>query len=127
MKAVELDRFRKTLKARQAEVSNGRRNREAVAIETNADELDRIQQAQERDFAMEALDRESVRSREISAALERIDSGTFGICLNCEEEIAAKRLAAVPWTALCIVCQEVAERIASDSHDQDEQVLPTAA
>jgi DnaK suppressor protein len=126
MKAIELDRFRKILKARQAELSDGRRNREAVAIETNADELERIQLAQERDFAMDALDRESVRAREIRAALERIDNGTFGICLNCEEEIAAKRLAAVPWTAMCIVCQEVMERIASASH-MDEQTLPNAA
>ena len=120
MKSIELDRFRKMLKTRQAELSDGRRNREAVAIETSADELDRIQHAQERDFAMEALDRESLRSREISAALERIDNGSFGICLNCEEEIAARRLAAVPWTALCIGCQEVAERIASDSQNEDE-------
>ena len=127
MKTVELDRFRKILNARQSELSDGRRNREAVAIETSADELDRIQHAQERDFAMEALDRESLRSREIRAAMERVDNGSFGICLNCEEEISARRLAAVPWAALCIICQEVAERIASDSHEQDEQVLPTAA
>ena len=64
MKTIELDRFRKMLKTRQAELSDGRRNREAVAIETSADELDRIQHAQERDFAMEALDRESLRSRD---------------------------------------------------------------
>src|ERR1700688_1936157 len=126
MKTIELDRFRKTLKTRQAELSNGRHNREAVAIETSADELDRIQHAQERDFAMEALDRESLRSREIRAALERIDNGTFGICLNCEEEIAAKRLAAVPWTALCIVCQEVVERIAGASHEDEEVLLNVA-
>jgi len=127
MKTIELDRFRKTLQAWRGELSHGRRNREAVAIETSADELDRIQHAQERDFAMEALDRESLLSPEIRAALERIDNGSFGICLNCEEEIAARRLAAVPWAALCIICQEVAERIASDSQDQDEQALPNAA
>jgi DnaK suppressor protein len=122
MKAIELDRFRKALKARQAELSGGGRNREAVAIETNADELDRIQHAQERDFAMGALDRESLRSREITSALERIDNGSFGICLNCDEEISARRLAAVPWAALCIICQEAAERIASDSQHEDEQL-----
>jgi DnaK suppressor protein len=120
MKTIELDRFRKTLKTRRAELGDGRRNREALAIETSADELDRIQHAQERDFAMEALDRQSLRQREITAALERIDNGSFGICLNCEEEIAAKRLAAVPWTALCIVCQEASERIVSDSRDENE-------
>jgi RNA polymerase-binding transcription factor len=126
MKTIELDRFRKNLKAKQAELSHGRRNRDAVAIETSADELDRIQHAQERDLAMEALDRETLRSREIAAALERIDNGSFGTCLNCEEEIAAKRLAAVPWTALCIVCQEVAERVAGDSQNEDDPLLKAA-
>ena len=132
MKTIELEHFRKILTIRQVELTDGRTNREAIAIETTADELDRIQQAQERDFAMGVIDRDSLRLREIRAALQRIDDGTFGMCLNCEEEIAAKRLAAVPWTALCIVCQEAAERISSDSissdsEDQDEQRLPHAA
>jgi DnaK suppressor protein len=127
MKAMELEGFRKALKTSQAELSDGRRNREALAIETSADEFDRIQQAQERDFAMGALDRESLRLREIRAALERMDRGSFGICLNCEEEIAAKRLAAVPWTALCIVCQEMADRSAGDSQDEDQQSFLNAA
>jgi DnaK suppressor protein len=127
MKTTELEYFRKILTIRQADLSDGRTNREAIAIEATADELDRIQQAQERDFAMGAIDRDSLRLREIRAALERVDNGSFGICLNCEEEIAPKRLAAVPWTALCIVCQEAAERISSDSEDQDEQRLPHAA
>jgi DnaK suppressor protein len=127
MKTGELEHFRKILTIRQAELTDGRTNREAIAIETTADELDRIQQAQERDFAMGVIDRDSLRLREIRAALQRIDDGTFGMCLNCEEEIAAKRMAAVPWSALCIVCQEAAERISSDSEDQDEQRLPHAA
>jgi DnaK suppressor protein len=124
---IELERFRKTLKARQAELSDGRLNREALAIETSADELDRIQYAQERDFAVEALNRDSVRLREIRAALERLDRGSFGICLNCEEQIASKRLAAVPWTPLCIACQEAADRIAGSSQDEDQQRFLSAA
>ena len=127
MKQRELDQFRETLKNRQAELRAGLRKREALAIEASADELDQIQHAQERDFAMGALDRESVRLREITAALERIDRGSFGICLNCEEEIGAKRLAAVPWTALCIVCQEVTEHIASNSQVEDDQPFLSAA
>src|SRR5580704_13250999 len=96
MNNSQLDVFRKALKSRQTELTAGRLSREALTIETSADELDRIQLAQERDYAMKALDRESTRWREIRAALERIDNGYFGICLNCEEEIASKRLAAIP-------------------------------
>ena len=68
MKRPELDEFRNTLKTRQAELGAGLRRREALAIETSADELDQTQYAQERDLAMGALDRESVRLREIRAA-----------------------------------------------------------
>jgi DnaK suppressor protein len=127
MKTIELNEFQKTLKTKQAELGEILHHREALAIETSADELDRIQQAQERDYAMGAIDRDSLRLREIRAALERIVDGSFGICLNCEEEIAAKRLAALPWTALCIVCQEAAERVVSDSQDDYEEALPNAA
>src|SRR5580692_12255358 len=127
MKKNELQGFRKSLEARLAELSDSRSNREALAIESSADELDRIQHAQERDFAMEALHRASMRFREIRDALERMDSGSFGICVNCEKEIAAKRLAAVPWTPLCIVCQEIADRISVNALDEEEQPQLTAA
>jgi DnaK suppressor protein len=44
---------------------------------------------------------------QIDAALERIDDGEFGICLDCEEAISRKRLAAVPWAGYCLHCQEL--------------------
>jgi len=127
MNKSELDGFRRTLKTRQAELNAGRCNREALTIETSADELDQIQYAQERDFAMKALDRETARWREVRDALERIDGGSFGICLNCDEEIAPKRLAAVPWAALCIVCQQAADHMPSDSWYGGQQPLRDAA
>src|SRR5215831_16281232 len=51
--------------------------------------------------------------REISDALQRIEHGTYGVCLECEEPISVKRLEAVPWARFCVACQEqVAARIA---------------
>jgi DnaK suppressor protein len=51
--------------------------------------------------------------REISDALHRVDSDTYGICLECEEPISTKRLNAVPWARYCVTCQElIAHRIA---------------
>ncbi len=43
----------------------------------------------------------------VEAALGRINHGTFGDCLNCGQEISAKRLSAVPWSRYCITCQEL--------------------
>ena len=43
-------------------------------------------------------------------ALVRIDSGEYGVCLDCGEPIAEKRLEHFPFAARCIVCQEAAEQ-----------------
>ncbi len=44
--------------------------------------------------------------RLVDEALDRLDSGDYGICLSCEEPIPAKRLAALPWARYCVPCQE---------------------
>ena len=109
MTKTELNTFRRALETRQSELAKGNRNREALAIETSPDELDRIQNGQERELAIGALDRNATRMREVQAALRRMDAGAYGICTSCEEEISLKRLAAVPWASSCIVCQEAAD------------------
>jgi DnaK suppressor protein len=106
----ELKRFRSILMARQSELENANRNRDALAVDTSPDELDRIQHATEREMAIHNLERQTDRLRDVQAALRRIDAGAFGTCLDCEEDISLKRLAAVPWTASCIVCQGAADR-----------------
>ena len=73
------------------------------------------------------LDRESSLLRSVRAALRRIDDGSFGVCLHCEEDISVKRLAAVPWTAFCIQCQEIADRSQVDNADSLDELLVNAA
>lgn len=126
MKKSELQGFRRTLRAHQADIGTGARTREALAIETSPDELDRIQQAQLRDFAVGALNRESLRLRQVTAALDRIDRGRFGICLSCDQEIGSRRLVALPWADSCIVCQEVVDRSSMDLHRAKESLLSAA-
>jgi DnaK suppressor protein len=40
--------------------------------------------------------------REVDAALERLEAGTYGTCSACGKAIPVERLEAVPWTTLCI-------------------------
>src|ERR1700734_2009573 len=49
------------------------------------------------------------RLQMILHALERINDGSFGICLDCGGAIRLKRLQALPWASHCIECQEQAE------------------
>lgn len=55
------------------------------------------------------LNRNAATTRElheIEQALERIEEGTYGICMECERPITPKRLDAVPWARYCVACQE---------------------
>ncbi len=46
----------------------------------------------------------------VRAALDRMEEGTYGECLQCGNIIGEKRLEAVPWTPHCIDCQEKIEK-----------------
>jgi len=45
----------------------------------------------------------------VRLALERLNEGSFGECMNCGQAIGEKRLEALPWTPYCIDCQEKVE------------------
>jgi DnaK suppressor protein len=107
---LEIERFTTILLSKQAELSGSIRARDEIIIEKAADELDAVQQMGERELAIRSLDRNSNGLRQIRNALQRIANDTYGICLNCDENISPKRLTAVPWAAFCIGCQERIDR-----------------
>jgi len=127
MTKTELTKYQKLLEARRDEVSAGLRNREDIAIEKTADALDEVQLAGERELAIRNLDREATTLRQVRAALARIEDGSYGTCLHCEEEISSKRLAAVPWALYCIRCQEAADRHEFERDDAPDNLLLSAA
>lgn len=100
----------------------GLRKRDGITIEKSADQMDEIQYATERDLAIRNVDRESTLLRQVKAALERFNDGTFGTCIDCESAISPKRLAAVPWATRCIQCQEVADRDGPEAADESESL-----
>jgi len=128
MTKTELNKFRQILDARFTELARVVRNREGIAIEKSPDALDEVQNAAERELAIRNLDRESHLLRNVRAALRRIDEGSYGVCLHCEEDISPKRLAAVPWTPFCIQCQEISDRNQSgDGSESFDELLVHAA
>jgi DnaK suppressor protein len=123
----EMNKFKKILEAKQDELERIVRNRDAIAIEKSADALDEVQHASERELAIRNLDRESNLLRNVRSALRRIEDGSFGTCLHCEEEISPKRLAAVPWAPYCIQCQEQADRRQAEGEETFDDILVNAA
>jgi DnaK suppressor protein len=45
----------------------------------------------------------------VNEAIERLKNGSYGLCVECHEEVQYKRLEAVPWARHCIECQEKQE------------------
>lgn len=74
------------------------------------DPLDRAIFESNRDFNLRIRDRESVLIKKIRESLEDIESGDYGICVRCNQEISIGRLRARPVARLCIKCKTMMER-----------------
>jgi DnaK suppressor protein len=114
------------LAGKEAELVGTLRKRDGIAIEKSADQMDEIQYASERDLAIRNVDRETVLLRQVKAALGRVRDGSFGVCVDCESPIGLKRLAAVPWAARCIKCQEAADREGAGEESSGEPLFRAA-
>ncbi len=70
----------------------------------------------EQNFTLRLREREQKLLKKIEGALERISKNTFGICEECEEEIAMPRLLARPVTTFCIDCKTKQEKSEKSRH-----------
>ena len=108
MELTELSKYRSILEGKRDELLNATpaRTQKTEPGSKSGDWID--QSSQESDLhvhlAMKQTDAKLLRA--IEEAIHRLDQGTYGICMDCEEEIKAARLDAVPWTRVCIACKE---------------------
>ena len=56
----------------------------------------------EQEFTLGLITNERTLLKEIDEALQRIDDGTYGICLATHRPISVARLRAKPWAKYCI-------------------------
>ena len=105
-----LKSIRQLLESRLKDAARAKGLRESIHIQQVADPIDMTTQAAERELAMHSLDRHTMQARQLRLAIDRIKDGTYGICDQCEEEIAPRRLKAIPWAQLCVKCQEKADQ-----------------
>jgi DnaK suppressor protein len=114
MKKKDLKRFEKILLEKKEEIlRNAKKTLDHdMTLEQDdlPDEMDLASSEYIQSFTFRLRGRERVFLDKIDKALEKITEGTFGICEECEEPIAVKRLEARPETTLCIRCKEDQER-----------------
>ena len=76
-----------------------------------ADEVDEIQANERREIGFATRELLVDRVNRIAAALERLDRGEYGMCVECGEAIAPARLQVMPEVLTCVRCQDRLERL----------------
>ena len=64
----------------------------------------------DREFSLGIASNERQILYEIDDALKRIEDGNYGICTDCGKLVSRKRLKAIPYTQLCLKCQQAREK-----------------
>ena len=88
----------------------GREAEKTVELDqTSVGRLSRMDAMQGQAMSKESGRRREVSLQKIAAALRRMESGDYGYCLTCEEDIALQRLEFDPAATLCIDCARKSE------------------
>ena len=67
-------------------------------------------QSYERQLMMGLGEKEFEKLRLVEEAIEKLDGGQYGICLECEELISEERLTVIPFASHCVDCLEIIEK-----------------
>jgi DnaK suppressor protein len=104
----KFEAFRKLLLEKRAEAlsSLGDTRFDTIARMGRVAEEDQAQISHEEYISLNRNKMDYDMLRKVDAALDRIRTGEYGVCLECEEEISEKRLHAVPWAEYCVHCQD---------------------
>jgi len=74
--------------------------------QTSVGRLSRMDAMQSQQMAQESSRRRQQQLVNIEGSLRRIESGQYGFCFRCGEEIDLRRLSADPTVTRCIKCVE---------------------
>jgi DnaK suppressor protein len=111
MNQKDIDKFRQQLLDLRVELQGLEETMEEAGKTVELDQarvgrLSRMDAMQGQQMALEAGRRRHQQLVDIEAALHRIDSGNFGFCLECGEEIDVRRLQVDPGNTRCIDCAD---------------------
>lgn len=115
MKAAQKKKFKEQLLERRGELVEAYRrtqeaNRRSGAEDGPLDLADTATELYTQEFNYSLSEGDRAQLLQVDQALGRLESGEYGECQDCGEEISEPRLKALPWAAYCIGCQEKRER-----------------
>lgn len=114
MRKREKDKFRALLLQLRKEITREiqqdvQEGREGEAGD-GRDTYDIASDERDREINLLLSDRERRKLQQIDDALHRLETDAYGVCEECDGEIAPGRLEAMPFTRLCVTCQSEYEQ-----------------
>src|SRR5438309_11075859 len=109
-KRLEQELRNATARLRQMGTADSLDELRPVGETSFADEVDEIQANEWREIGFATRELLVDRVNRITAALERLDEGEYGVCVECGETIASARLRVMPEVTTCVRCQDRLER-----------------
>jgi len=125
MRKAFLNKQQKSLLATRgqvlADISDGTKQSLGAEKDDGRDAYDLASDERDRDIGMILSSRERDKLGQIDGALTRINKGSYGLCEECELDIAEDRLKALPFSRLCVICQADKEKEARQTRRPDEE------
>jgi DnaK suppressor protein len=109
LKAAE-DRLLEMKKAVLKEIDSDLREGREGNKDEGMDTYDLASEERDREINFILSDRERGKLQAIQEALDRVAENSYGMCEMCEGEIAQGRLEALPFTRVCVNCQQEREK-----------------
>ena len=114
MKKDAGEKVRKSLLFKRDELlhdlAKNREVSEETVDESAQDMADRATSAYTKEFAYSLSESDRKILILIEEALERLNAGIYGTCINCSQPVQEKRIEAVPWARHCLDCQELQDK-----------------
>lgn len=82
----------------------------SVGEDGTQDSADEAYNLYNKNLLLGRVETDALKLRLIEQALQRIDNGTYGVCIECEEDIEEKRLEYVPFARYCTDCKTELEK-----------------
>lgn len=107
---MNVEKYRGRLLAREQELSEDAARFDAEARESRTaeveDPIDAVTSDEAKAGNFQLGDVAARTLQQVRAALQRINDGTYGFCIDCGRPIEPARLDAIPWTPYCRDDQE---------------------
>jgi DnaK suppressor protein len=110
MDKKKVEHYKKRLLTKQEEllrlVTRSEKDGREADEEATQDIADKAANSYTKEFLFHQSDGNRRVLQLVNEAMERMKDGTYGQCVECQQEVQQKRLDAVPWARHCIECQE---------------------